>query len=483
MCYYTYSFVGKVGAQYETHSTCVMGGKKLAKGVGMRARDDFNLFHLTWPIFLEIFLFSLMGLVDTFMLSAVSDNAVSGVGTANTYIHISILILEVVGNGAAIVVAQYLGSRRYIEATKISALAISLNLAFGLVMSVLFVWNANRLMEVMNLQGDVLYYAQSYLAIVGGGIFLQALINALAAIIRVHGLTKQTMYISLAMNVVHIGLNYVLIFGKFGAPELGVQGAAISSIVSRALAVIVFFWLLTKALHVKIMWKNYITWNGEFVRKILNIGLPSAGEQVLYQCCQLIFLYYVTYLGSEALAARQYANNISMFTYLTALAVGMGTSIIVGRLIGAGRSDEAYARVWKSLRISFSIGLVVVLVTILFREPLMRVFTDDPEIIRLGSMAILCGILLETGRIVNITIINSLRASGDAGFPLRAGFFSMLCMSVPLGYYFVFVLDWGLIGVWLAISADEWVRAILSSLRWRSLKWQRYALVEQKDGE
>ncbi|RKJ25767.1 MATE family efflux transporter, partial [Butyricicoccus sp. 1XD8-22] len=81
-------------------------------------KEKLSLIHLTWPIFLEIFLFMLMGIADTFMLAAVSDDAVSGVGTANQYIHIAILILEVVGNGAAIVVSQYLGSRRLIEATK-----------------------------------------------------------------------------------------------------------------------------------------------------------------------------------------------------------------------------------------------------------------------------------------------------------------------------------------------------------------------------
>ena len=80
------------------------------------------------------------------------------------------------------------------------------------------------MMMAMNLQGDVLMYAQSYLSIVGGAIFLQAIINSLAAIIRVHGFTKQAMFISLGMNIIHIAGNYVLIFGKFGFPELGVQG-------------------------------------------------------------------------------------------------------------------------------------------------------------------------------------------------------------------------------------------------------------------
>lgn len=158
----------------------------------------------------------LMGIADTFMLSALSDDAVSGVGAANQYLHIAILVLEVIGNGAAIVVSQYLGSKRFMEASKISALAVTLNLIVGLVISAGFLLFSKHMMLAMNLQGDVLTYAQNYLSIVGGAIFLQAIINSLAAIIRVHGFTKQAMFISLGMNMIHIAGNYVLIFGKFG---------------------------------------------------------------------------------------------------------------------------------------------------------------------------------------------------------------------------------------------------------------------------
>ncbi|RKQ15283.1 MATE family efflux transporter [Ureibacillus endophyticus] len=446
-------------------------------------KEKLSLFHLTWPIFLEVFLFMLMGLADTFMLSAVSDNAVSGVGTANQYIHIAILILEVVGNGAAIVVSQYLGSRRYLEAAKISALAITLNLCVGLFMSVIFILSSNQLMVMMNLQGDVLHYAQSYLIIVGGGIFLQAIINSLAAIIRVHGWTKQTMYVSLGMNVLHVVGNYILIFGNFGAPELGVQGAAISSIVSRLIAMFVFFWLLYQALEVNVEIKYYFTLSKEYVRKILYIGLPSALEQILYQVCQIVFLYYVTYLGAESLAARQYANNISMFTYLFAIAIGMGTAIIVGRFVGAGEKDAAYKQLWFSVKAALIFTVTIALVVTIFRESLMKLFTDNPEVIKIGASVLLLSLLLETGRTFNITIINTLRAAGDARFPVKIGFLSMVCMSLPLGYLLVFVLDLGLVGVWLAIAADEWTRAIIVLFRWKSRKWERFALVTPKEEE
>ncbi|BAK16999.1 putative MATE family efflux protein [Solibacillus kalamii] len=438
---------------------------------------ELSLFKLTWPLFLELFLFMLMGLADTFMLSAVSDDAVAGVGTANQYIQIAILLLGVIGTGASIVVSQYLGSRLIAEASQIAALSVTLNLLVGLVISGLFILFSDVLMKMMNLQGAVLEAAQSYLVIVGGFIFVQALITSMSSIIRVQGWTKQTMYVSLAMNIVHVVLNYILIFGKFGMPELGVEGAAISSVVSRVLASVVFFWLLYQALEVRIEWADYYRLSKNYISKILKIGIPSALEQVLYQTNQIVLLYYVTFIGAEALSARQYAVNISMFTYLFAMAIGMATAILVGRYVGAGEKELAYSKVWFGVKSALIFTLSMVAIIILFREPFMRIFTDNEEIIQIGASVLLLSILLETGRTINITIINSLRASGDAAYPVRIGFISMIVIGLSLGYLFVFVLDLGLVGVWLAIACDEWIRAVLVIFRWRSRKWERYAIV------
>ena len=221
----------------------------------------------------------------------------------------------------------------------------------------------------------------------------------------------------------------------------------------------------------RIHWENF------------KIGIPSAFEQVMYQACQIVFLYYATYLGTESLGARQYATNISMFTYLFAIAIGMGTAIIIGRLVGGGEKDEAYERLWKSVKWAIGVTLCMVALVITFRTQLMGLFTDNPHIIGLGASVLLLSVLLETGRTMNIVIINSLRAAGDAKYPVLIGAFSMVLMSLPLGYFFAFHLDMGLVGIWLAIAIDEWTRAIIMFFRWKSRAWERYALVKPEEQE
>jgi len=441
------------------------------------AAKELNLFQLTWPIFLELALFMLMGTADTLMLSGVSDGAVSAVGVANQFIFIAILVMEVVAHGASIVVSQYLGARRPLEAAKVSAIALTLNLIVGLIVSVAFLLFGDMLMRAANLHGDILAMAQSYLGIVGGWLFIQAIINTLSGIIRTHGFTRESMYVSLGMNVFHVLLNYMLIFGKFGFPEMGAAGAAVSTAVSRGLAMIVFFWLLYRVMEIRIQFKYYFSITKEYVRKILSIGIPTALESMTYNACQTVFLFYITFLGVQELAARQYAMNISQYIYLFGAALGMGTAIVVGRYIGAGKTEDAFHRVLKSVRWAIGITVLVDIVVVFFREPIAGVFTDDPIIAALTAQLILLSLLLESGRSFNLILVNALRATGDAKFTVYMGFISMVGMSLPLGYFLTFTLDFGLPGVWLAIAADEWLRGIVMRYRWKSRVWEGKALV------
>lgn len=443
----------------------------------MNAGRELRVASLTWPILLENLLFFLMSTADTLMLSGVSDEAVSAVGVATQFIFIAILIIGVINNGADVVISQYLGSGKRFEASKIAALTITMNLLTGLVMSLLFLLLSEPLMRMMNLEENTLEMATTYLPIIGGFIFLQSVINALSGIIRTYGYPKEAMYVSLGMNVLHIALNYLLIFGHGGLPALGVEGAAWSTVISRGAAVVVFFWMAYRIMDYKIRWRDYLTFSKEFLGKILKIGIPVALESVLYHACQSVFLYYVAMIGEAALASRQYAMNISTYVFLFSTACGTATAIIVGRFVGGSKPDDAYKRVWISARWIFAITVAIDLAIILIRHPLIELFTDDREIVRLATQMIVLSLALETGRSLNLLFVPVLRAAGDAKYTVYWGIVSMVFMSLPLGYFLTFTLDLGLAGVWLAIAADEWARGIIMLFRWRSGKWRGKALV------
>lgn len=442
---------------------------------------QLGLFRLTWPILLELLLFMLMGTSDTLMLSGVSDEAVAAVGVVNQYIFLCILLMNVVSHGVAVVVAQYIGARRSEEAARISALAITLNLLLGVVVSATLLGLSDFILSRMNLEGVVLADARAYMGIAGGFIFLQALINVLSSLIRTYGFTRQSMYVSLGMNMLHVACNYALIFGHFGLPRLGVLGAAVSTGVSRATALVVFVWMLYRVMDVRITPRDYLTFSKEYLRKILKVGIPAGVEQLTYHSCQTVFLYFVTLLGATALASRQYAMAISQYVYLFSLAIGMGTAILVGRMAGAHQPDAAYRRALESLKWAVAITVLVDVLVILVRQPLVGLFTSNADILRLTTQLILMSLLLESGRSFNLVLVNALRATGDAQFTVYMAFFSMVCMSLPLGYLLVFKFQLGLPGIWLAIAADEWTRGLVFWYRWRSRAWERQSLVSPQE--
>ncbi|WP_159887165.1 MATE family efflux transporter [Paenibacillus puerhi] len=442
------------------------------------AWKKLSLLAVTWPIFVDSLLRMMLGTADVFMLSRISDQVAGSIGLANEMIVFCILMFGFVGIGTSVAVTQYLGAGRPETATRIAAVAITMNLLFGILLSLALVLFSRPLLELMHLDPSMLQLADRYLKLIGGFIWVEALSYAISSVIRANGQSRDVMFVTLGVNVLHIIGNYLLIFGHMGFPEWGVTGAAVSTVGSRLLGLIVLIVLLYRRMPVPIRLRDYVTFDKLHVRQILGIGLPSAGEHLSWQSQYMMIMVFITRIGQEALSAHVYVYNISMYFMALAAAIGMGTEIVIGHMIGAGELKPAYRRLMKSLRISLVLTFVIVCIAALFRERLMGLFTDNPEIIAMGAGILLLSVILEPGRTFNLVVINSLRAAGDARFPVLMGVLSMWGICVPLSYFLGIHQEMGLIGVWIAFTVDEWLRGLIMLLRWRSRAWERKVLVK-----
>ncbi|OCT12014.1 MATE family efflux transporter [Paenibacillus pectinilyticus] len=439
--------------------------------------QKLRLFAVTWPIFIDSVLRMMLGTADVFMLSRISDEVTGAVGLANEIIVFCILMFGFVGIGTSVAVAQHLGAGKVKEASRISALAITINLIFGIVVSIALVAFGEPLMHLMNLAPEQIGIAKKYLNLISGFIWIEALSYAISSVLRSNGHTRDVMYVTLGVNVIHIVGNSLLIFGNLGFPELGVTGAAVSTVLSRLLGLIVLVVILYRRLQVPILLKHYVSFNRRIVKQILSIGLPSAGEHISWQSQYLMIFGFINLIGATALSAHVYVMNVTNYFMALGMAIGMGTEIIVGHMVGAGAFKEAYDKLIRSLKITFVLTFVVVGITSIFRRELLGLFTDNPDIIAMGSTILLLSIILEPGRTFNLVVINSLRAAGDARFPVMMGVVSMWGIAVPLAYWLGIHMGMGLLGVWIAFTVDEWTRGLLMYLRWRSRVWQSKSLV------
>ncbi|WP_044748754.1 MATE family efflux transporter [Bacillus alveayuensis] len=443
----------------------------------MKDVKKLSLFAITWPIFIEILLHMLMGNADTLMLSQYSDDSVAAVGVANQILFVVIVMFGFIATGTAVLVAQHLGANEQQEAEEVSRVSIVANLLFGLILSAFLLLFGESLLRLMKLPSELFAEAHSYLFIVGSCSFIQALIMTIGAILKSYGYTRDTMYITIGMNVLNVIGNYLFIFGPFGIPVLGVQGVAISTAISRAIALCIIVLLLIKRTNISLMITRLFRLPICHVKNLLKIGIPSAGEHLSYNTSQMLITYFITLMGTEAITTKIYTQNIMMFVFLFGVAVSQGTQIIIGHLVGARAYEEAYKRCLKSLKLAISASLVMAICVSYFSDTLFSIFTSNEQIIKTGSILILLTIILEPGRSFNLVIINSLRAAGDVKFPVYMGILSMWGVSVTISYFLGIELELGLVGIWIAFIVDEWLRGLLMLWRWRSRVWQQKSFV------
>ncbi|SHM40414.1 MATE family efflux transporter [Gracilibacillus kekensis] len=444
------------------------------------SKKKITLLAITWPLFIEAFLQTFMRIADIFMLSFVSDEAVAAIGVVNQIMMFTFVLFNFTAMGSGVVIAQFVGAKKPKEVSITITNAMVLNLAFGLFISGLIVIFREPFLILFNLEDHLIEYANIYLLIVGGTLFTQAMVMTMSSALQAQGYTKDVMYLVLGMNILNIIGNYLFIFGALGFPQLGVMGVAIATAVSRGIAMIVVCIILYKRIEIKIKLKDYFHLKKEYIKKIMGIGVPAAGEHLSHSLSQLIITVFITLLGANALATRVYTQNLMNFMTVFSVSVAKGMQIMIGQLVGAGKIEEAYRQMFKGLRVSIVIALSIGTIIAFFSESLLGIFTDDAEIIALGSILLFLGVILEPGRTFNLVIISSLRAAGDARFPVVVGIISMWGVSVTLAYIFGISLGFGLIGIWIAIILDEWLRGILMFFRWRSRKWEQKILVEDE---
>lgn len=189
----------------------------------------------------------------------------------------------------------------------------------------------------MKMDNELMSDGIDYMKIVGGFVFLQAIVNTFSAILRAHGKTKTCMIVTIIMNVLNIGLNYVLIFGFGPIPSLGVAGAAISTTFSKFVAVIILGAVVFKTVVKEFKAKYLLAINRYEIRKILTIGIPSAGETISYNLACLVITRIINDMGKTVVTANSYISTITNYNYLFALAIAQGTAIMIGWKIGAGK--------------------------------------------------------------------------------------------------------------------------------------------------
>ena len=437
-----------------------------------------GLRKLVVPIFIETLLIMMLGAVDTVMLSQYSDEAVAAVGVVNQLVMFAFLIFEIINMGTSVLCSQYLGAKLPHKVAQVVGVSLLLNILIGLGVSAVLYFGAPWLLHMMGLRAELMTYGVNYMEIVGAFAFFQAISLTISASLKSADKAIYPMMVVVVVNVLNIIGNYTLIFGKFGMPALGVEGAAISTAFARGVSMVVLFVILFRKHISSFPLKYFRPFPWMELKNLLKIGVPSAGENMSYSLSQVVLTYFINLLGNEALAARMYVVNVVMFVYLFTIAMAQGGAISIGHLVGKKRIRGAYLLGKYVMRLSVLVSVTLSCVWALMGKTMFGWLTDNPEIIRMGVMVLYVDIILEIGKAINIYATNALRATGDVNYPFYVGVVMQWGVAVGCGYLFGIHWGWGLVGMWFAFLLDENIRGIIFVRRWNSMKWARKGFVK-----
>jgi MATE family multidrug resistance protein len=312
----------------------------------------------------------------------------------------------------------------------------------------------------------------SYLRVVSSIFFFSTLMFIGNASLRGAGDTKTPLLVMLVVNGVNIVVAWTAINGPFGLPQLGVVGSALGAATGRLVGgLLVIGILLRGRANIQLKLAN-LRPDWALIRRILRVGLPSGLEQLLFRTGHMVFARILAELGTVAYAANQVAMNGWSLSFMPGFGFALAATTLVGQSLGAEDPEGAQRRGYTAYRMGAALMATVGLAFLLFPAQIVGFFTNDPQIIAIGTMPLRMVGLIQPLLAASMVFSGGLRGAGDTRWPMVITGGSIWLVRLPLAYLFALLLDWGLPGAWTALALDLSLRGLLNFLRFRGGRWK-----------
>lgn len=431
---------------------------------------------LALPALFELLITTLFGMVDMIMVGHTPNSAaaITAIGLTNQPMFMGLAAFQALTVGATAVVAWSIGANRPEDANKSVFVTITMTAVLGAVVSFIGYLLSEEIYRFMGAEPEVIEIGMGYMQVVMGGIVFQAVSMGIAGVLRGAGDTIAPMTVNMFANVLNIFGNYILIFGKLGFPAMGVTGAGIATTLSRAVAMIIFIYIVIRGERViKLNLKEAHSFDLELARRIITIGLPAAGEQLVLRGGQIMYARVVAGLGTDVYAAHQIAINIFGLSFVPGMAYGMAATTLTGQSLGAGQPEMAEKYSYEARRQGMYIAMGVALVFLFFGRQIAMLYSSDPDVISQAALALMIIAIVQPMQSTQFILSGSLRGAGDTKWPLYSTLIGMWGIRVALAHLFINSFGWGIAGAWIATACDQTIRSIVILLRYRSGRWKR----------
>ena len=442
-----------------------------------RAETNMSgLLKLALPVVVSMISVTLMGLVDTLMVGRLGNLELASVGLGAIFVHTIYSFAMGMTGSVSTLVSQYFGAKRFQECRRIwgPGILVALGVGGG---SFLFSFYSEYFFRWMNPAEEVQELATLYSSwrLLGGSVVVFNLV--VSGFLHGIGDTKSPMWVALIINLANIVLDYFLIFGWGLWGGYGVWGAALATVMANVLGSILYVYLFFSNPFAKkyspFSWK---LWDGEMLKKMFGLGLPTGLQFFFGMLSFLIFSIFVGWMGVASLAANQIILQLDELAFLPAMGIGRGVQILVGQSIGAKVPEEAYQVVKKGYLIAFLFEFVSAFLFLVFSKQIIGAFTSDAEVLQLSSKVLWLAPLWMTADAIFIVSFQALRGAGEVTWPMVVGITNSW-LKIPLAYLFGFYFGFGIFGCWLSLTFQILFSALLFWRRFHQRKWQQLEVV------
>ena len=442
-----------------------------------------DVFVLSVPLFIELFMQIMVGNVNQMMLAPHGTDPAAAVGNALQILNIITIALSAMGTASTVLVTRVLGnasSKRTIS--EIATVALVVNMALGALMTAVLFAFWPQFFSWLHIDATLWGMGSSFLLIVGSTTILQGAFFAITALLRSFARVGDVMGASLAMNAVNVGVGLVLVNGLGGVPALGVEGTAAANVAARVVGLELAAFMLLRHTDVRPSPRLLRPFPKKTLKNMLGVGIPSSGEQMNYDLAQIVILSFINVLGTTVVTVKVYCSMLASIAYLYSIALSQATQIVLGYLFGAGKFDIVRRRVWMADLIAAVLTTAVSLTLWWNFDAVVGLLTADPVVHELGRQIMLVEVFLGIGRSLNIVMVRALIALGDVRTPVTVNVAFSWVFAVGGGWLLGIGWGWGLVGMWIAMCIDEWLRAGFLIATFARGGWKRRALGSVEGG-
>ncbi len=442
-----------------------------------------DVLKLAIPIMVEQTFVMLLGTCNTMMAGHIGEEAVSAIGMVDSINNMFISFFAALSVGATVVVAQQIGQNKIKQVNETVKQAIVSGIIVSSIITLLL-WIFR--IPLIN----VLYGSAEELVKVNAKLYLEftlitypfiAIEQIANGILRGCGDTRTPMKITMCMNVINIALGYVLIFGidVLNLPSFGMEGAAVAIAIARLIGTLMIMIVLFRGSKViKINKVLPFKFDVQIQKNIFNIGIPAGMEQVIFNAGKLIVQMFIVTMGTASIAANAISTSIAIMVNVPGNALCLAATTLVGQYVG--RDDIKGAKNTLIYLTKFgtfclvSLGLIFIPIA----GWLASLYTSDPEVISISSVLIRSNSVALLAWGLSFILSSGLKGAGDTRFTMLTAFIGMWIFRIFTGYVIGIVLQFGVLGIWIAMYIDWIVRGIMYCVRFRGNKWLKYRLMD-----